>query len=457
VALALADGVITSATSVLDYGCGHGGDVRYLTSRGVPTAGWDPYFAPDQPRGRADVVNLGYVLNVIEDPLERVATLRAASELANNALVVSVRVDNTLDDAPEYGDGVLTGKGTFQKIYTQEEFKSYVEATLGRRVHTAALGVGYVFASEAAEQRYVAGKVFTRRLEYRADLIAEFEADATAHKYVDLANALGRIPMPVEFPEYERLLSAFGSVQRIERLLLSKINGEAYEGSRAERRNDMLVYLALLRLQSMQPPPFRALPISVQADVKAIWGSYDRAKRQGEEFLFSLGNPSAVKIACVASSVGKLLPGDLYVHKSAEEELPALVRVVIAAAKQIIGDVAYDLTKVALDGRAVSFLSYPGFNDVAHPPLMRSVRVYLPKAAFDVRDYSSVANPPILHRKDRFVTQVYPLYQQFRDLTEQEEAAGLLAGGDIGFRAGWEALLSAYRFKIEGHKLVRAS
>lgn len=451
-ALALAEGVITPASSVFDYGCGHAGDVRYLASRVASVSGWDPHFAPNETVAAADIVNLGYVLNVIEDPTERLATLQKSFGLAREVLIVSVRVDSALDDAVEYGDGVVTGRGTFQKIYTQDEFKSYVEGALGRRVHTAALGIGYVFSSEAAEQRYIASKAFTRRMEYRTDLIAEFEKDKVAKRYVKLANTLGRVPHPEEFKGFDdHLLATYGTEARVERLLLSKIDRDAYEGSRAERRNDMLVYMALLRLQGIAPPPYRALPTPVQADVKAIWGSYERAQKEGLEFLFSLGRPDAVKLACMASTVGKLLPGDLYVHKSAEDEVPALVRVVVAAAKRIVGELSYDVTKIALDGRAVAFLSYPGFNDTGHPALSRSVRVYLPKASFDVREYSSSTNPPILHRKDRLVSESYPRYGEFRSLTEQEEKHGLLSSGEIGFRAGWEALLSSYRLSIEGH------
>lgn len=453
VALALAEGIIRLESSFLDYGCGHGADIRYLESRGIRASGWDPHYAPMGPRTPSDVVNLGYVLNVIEDPAERAATLSRAYSLANQVLVVAVRVDRTLEDAVECGDGVVTGKGTFQKIYGQEEFKVYVEASLGRRLHTAALGIGYVFREDAAEQRYVASQAFTRRLEYRADLVAEFEKDKVARKYVSLANKLGRVPKPEEFKDFDELVATFGSEQRIERLLLSKIDREAYEGSRAERRNDMLVYLALLRLQGIAPPPYRTLPLPVQADVKAIWGSYERAQKDGVDFLFSLGRPEAMKIACTASTVGKLLPGDLYVHKSAEDDLPALVRVVIAAAKRVVGELTYDVTKVALDGRAVAFLSYPGFDETAHPALTRSVRVYLPKSAFDVRDYSGSVNPPILHRKDRLVAESYPRYAMFRALTEQEEKYGLLSAGDIGFRAGWEALLKSYRLVVVGHSV----
>jgi hypothetical protein len=64
---ALRDGLITAETSVLDYGCGHGIDVDLLGTQGIACAGWDPVFFPDRPVQEADVVQLGYVINVIED------------------------------------------------------------------------------------------------------------------------------------------------------------------------------------------------------------------------------------------------------------------------------------------------------------------------------------------------------------------------------------------------------
>jgi DNA phosphorothioation-associated putative methyltransferase len=372
------------------------------------------------------------------------------------AMVVSVRVDRTLDDAEEFGDGVLTDRGTFQKLYAQDEFKSFVEEVLGQRMHTASLGIGYVFKSPDAEQRYLASRAFTRRLEYRTDLIADFAKDKAARAYVKLANQLGRVPLPEEFPGFQDLADRFGSEQRVERLLLAKIDREDYEGSRAERRNDILVYLAMLKLQGIAPPPFRALPTPVQGDVKATWGSWERALRDGAEFLFSLGVPGAIKTVCAASPVGKLLPGDLYVHRSAEDELPALARVVLFAAKRIVGDMTYDLAKISLDGKAVAFLAYPGFDDVAHPYLKRSVRVYLPKAAWEVRDYHATSNPPILHRKDALVAESYPKFKMFRALTEEEERLGLLSHHDIGFRTGWDALLASRRLVIDGHTIRQA-
>jgi len=68
-------GQLRRGESFFDYGCGHGGDVEAVGKLGHASAGWDPVHATDAPKQPADVVNLGFVLNVIEDPAERVEAL----------------------------------------------------------------------------------------------------------------------------------------------------------------------------------------------------------------------------------------------------------------------------------------------------------------------------------------------------------------------------------------------
>src|SRR5207245_2151114 len=119
----LRDGLLEGAALVFDYGCGHGEDVELLRSQGIACQGWDPMFCPERPQLPADVVNLGYVLNVIEDPDERTATLQRAWQLARRLLVVAaqVLVAKRGGTQVEWGDGVLTHRGTFQKFYGQAE------------------------------------------------------------------------------------------------------------------------------------------------------------------------------------------------------------------------------------------------------------------------------------------------------------------------------------------------
>ena len=73
--MAIEAGLIEESSSVFDYGCGQGDDLRTLSALGIQTYGWDPVYRPEAELRGADVVNLGYVVNVIEDSTERVDTV----------------------------------------------------------------------------------------------------------------------------------------------------------------------------------------------------------------------------------------------------------------------------------------------------------------------------------------------------------------------------------------------
>ena len=75
VARALQDNLIHPERTFFDYGCGRGDDLLRLQKMGLAVSGWDPAFFPDEERTPADVVNLGYVVNVIEDSDDRLVVL----------------------------------------------------------------------------------------------------------------------------------------------------------------------------------------------------------------------------------------------------------------------------------------------------------------------------------------------------------------------------------------------
>jgi DNA phosphorothioation-associated putative methyltransferase len=77
------------------------------------------------PPSPADVVNLGYVINVIEDTAERREALINAWNLAQKVLIVAAQVliDDRTRGVIAYGDGIITSRNTFQKYYEQEELK----------------------------------------------------------------------------------------------------------------------------------------------------------------------------------------------------------------------------------------------------------------------------------------------------------------------------------------------
>lgn len=455
ISLAVAHKLIQEDRTVFDYGCGQGNDVGLLQKSGLKADGWDPHFRPDMQLRPADIVNLGYVLNVIEDPAERRETLRRAFALAEKALVVAVRVNQSLENGLPFQDGLITSRGSFQKIYSQAEFRQFVGDTLGVRPYTAGLGVVYAFKESGEESRYVADTAFQRTVRPQRDAVEEFVNHPESGALLDLVRKLGRLPLPEEFDAYEGLEEIFGSRHRINRLLWKVIRPDTLDEVQRQRREDLLISLAMIRLQGSRPMGFRSLPDDVQADVKTLWTNYQQALRESEAFLFGLGNPEVVKAAIAKLRIGKRLPEDIYFHVSQESSLPPLLRLIVFAGRQIVGDVEADLIKASTDGRKVSFLRYANFDTAAHPELTYSVKVYLPKAAHSFRDYSDSTNPPILHRKEAFLDELHPDYQACKSLTEKEEALGLLSRNDIGTRNGWSAALLEGGVAIRGYDIDR--
>ena len=141
--LALDAGVIESSSCVFDYGCGRGDDLRGLEASGIRCFGWDPVYCPAGRREAADVVNVGYVINVIEDPHERAQTLQEAWHYAHKVLIVAARlsIDTRGAHHQPFNDGYLTQRGTFQKFFTQHELREWIDTTLGVRSIAAAPGI----------------------------------------------------------------------------------------------------------------------------------------------------------------------------------------------------------------------------------------------------------------------------------------------------------------------------
>jgi DNA phosphorothioation-associated putative methyltransferase len=109
-----------------------------------------PTYFPDKPRKPADVVNLGFVVNVIEDRAERAKVLQRAWELTQRLLIVSAGFEGEGIELKgrSWGDGILTRTGTFQKLYTQQGLRHWIETTLEVESVAAAPGIFYVFRSQ---------------------------------------------------------------------------------------------------------------------------------------------------------------------------------------------------------------------------------------------------------------------------------------------------------------------
>ena len=151
--------------SVLDYGCGKGDDLRELEMHGIDVSGWDPVYRTDSHKTRADIVNLGYVINVIEDRAERDQALKDAYAHTKKLLCVSVMLGSEATTAQftPYKDGVITQRNTFQKYFTQSELRSYLETTLDESAVAAGPGLFLVFKDKDEEQLFLSSRQKVRR------------------------------------------------------------------------------------------------------------------------------------------------------------------------------------------------------------------------------------------------------------------------------------------------------
>ena len=438
----LRDSLLDRDDSLFDYGCGHGDDIRHLQGLGFDCDGWDPVHRPDVPRRPADAVNLGYVLNVIEDLQERAQTLRDAWQLCRKVLVVAARISvgDGGEFGAEYGDGVLTRLGTFQKLYTQAELREYLQGVLETEAVPAAPGVFYVFKDGELSQRYFAARyrrrgatprqrISERRFEEHRPLLEPLMAKIAE---------LGRLPFPDELSESQALIAAFGSLKRAFALIRRVTGDEEWERLRQERIDDLTVYLALARFRKR--PPISSLPLDLQRDIREFFGTYTRACETADACLFRLGDPEAVDQACQRSPVGRLTSNALFVHKSAVAALEPALRIYEGCARAYLGEIDdANVVKLHRFSGKVSYLACPDFDTGPHPAILRTVKLSLRSRELDCRDHTHDEAPLVLDQKERMVDHDHPLREKFARFTEQERSARS-AGRmiDLSTRRQWE-------------------
>ncbi len=229
--LALHDDILKPNDSFFDYGCGRGSDIRHVAALGFRVGGWDPAFRPDAEVFPADVVNFGYVANVIEDPLERADALRAAWELTKRVLIVAARVDWEMRGVAgrPFGDGIITGTGTFQKFYAQEELRSWISSVVDAPTIAAAPGIYYVFRDQVHGQSFLAARVRRRTSVVQRHLTSEALYEANREVLAPLEAfvlARGRAPEASELPQAEGIKECFGSIRKALDLI-RRVTGES--------------------------------------------------------------------------------------------------------------------------------------------------------------------------------------------------------------------------------------
>lgn len=450
--------IISKEYGLLDYGCGRGGDVRRLSSLGYSANGWDPVYQPDSLLQSTDIVNLGYVINVIENYDERCETLRAAWQLTKKVLIVSARMVYETDTSAckEYNDGFVTQRNTFQKFYTQNELRDWIHSTLQEEPVAIAPGIYLMFRDESMRQAFIASRFRSRAFAPRpriSDILYEQHKDLLG-SLIDFYLLRGRLPENDELTTNEEISTIFGSVRQAFSVIRRVTGLDQWEKIRTNRSTELLIYLGLSRLNGRLR--MSKLPRELQLDIRSFFGAHKRACVAADELLFSAGDMSAISKAMETAGIGKLLPSALYVHESALSLLPPILRVYEGCARNYLGSVTdTNIIKLNRLKPKVSYLSYPKFDRDPHPTLHFSLGVQL--NTFDVRFYDNrdSDNPPILHRKETFVGPDYPAREKFVRLTRQEERHGLYANtSTIGRKTQWEQLLIELGVQHKGHRVV---
>lgn len=126
--IALSKGLIKGR--ILDYGCGRGTDIKYLKNLGYNAVGYDPNYFPNKSiltSNTYDTVLCFYVLNVVF-PQTREEILKDIRRVLkpNGIAIIAVRDITEEVKGKPYLDGVITAKGTFQKLFSPEELKSLI-------------------------------------------------------------------------------------------------------------------------------------------------------------------------------------------------------------------------------------------------------------------------------------------------------------------------------------------
>ena len=453
-------GFLNGEHTVFDYGCGRGDDLSALKERGIDAGGWDPHFAPTAPRHEADVVNIGFVLNVIESQAERREALVKAFSLAKHVLAVGVLIGgrSAYEKYRLFRDGVLTGRGTFQKYFTQSEFCGYLEEVLKRQPIPVAPGIALVFRTDEGEQRFLVERELQRpraamprpsreRPEERPKPAREprqprepkapraskwDEHKPLLDDFWTVCVELGRQAEADEFGAWDDL-RLVGTPKTIFKRLVEERGSVELLKAREERMGGLSVYLALSLFERRKS--FGSLPPSVQRDIKGCWGSYEAAKAEAELLLFACGRQEAVKAAATRAAEAGFgyFADDRYFQTASENVpfLPPLLRIYVGCASRLVGGASSaDVIAIDIDKSNIQLLSYDDFLGDPFPCLVESIRVGLRKLHVDFSSFdpTKIEEERVLYFKSKLLMSSHPSKMEQAALEDRLLREGILDG-----------------------------
>lgn len=405
--------------SVLDYGCGKGDDMRELEAHGMDISGWDPVHRPDGEILNADIVNLGFVLNVIEDRQERDETLKRAYDYADKLLIVSVMIagESVISQFTPYKDGIITSRNTFQRYYTQSEFRSYIESSLDESAIAVGQGIFIVFKDKMDEQNFLLERQHVRRdwqqktqrqIQARQPSIQKDLIDKHLELFTDFWETsleLGRIPANNEFEFSDQIRRIAGSHNKAHHALVEHFGNELFLEAQGKRKDDLLVYFSLGLFGKRKPQT--KMPEGLKRDIKYFYESYNDAVEQARAVLFSMGKPELIEESCNKAfkqlQSGYLDEGHSFTfHKRHLGNLPPELRIYIGCATQLYGDLdRIHLIKAHMTSGKVSLMRYDDW-DKDEPLLVERIKIKMRDQDVDFFDYGDRFESPSLSNKSDF-------------------------------------------------------
>lgn len=465
-------GYLDGRFSIFDYGCGRGDDLRELEAHGLDVLGWDPVFSPDNDKVNSDIVNLGFVLNVIEDQDERLEALLSAWELANKILVISVMLanDSYIAQFQPYKDGVITTRNTFQKYYAQSEFKGYLERSLQEDAIAVAPGIFYIFKDKLEEQRYLQSKYQRHHTWHQLTSPQPIESKDKAKLAIsqnstlfdDFWNVcleLGRVPANDEFNRSEEVRSLIGSHKKVFGLLQEMFDTKEFENAEKRRKEDLLLYFAMGLFEKRKP--YTQQPESLKRDIKALFDDYKTALNLAAELLFAIADTSLINTQC--EKAHQQLPASLLneghsiiLHRDYIDDLPLLLRVYVGAGLQMYGelDEEIDLVKIHITSGKLTLTAYDNFEHSV-PFLVERIKIKMAEQDIDFFDYVNEKRRPPLLNKHLYMPPEHENYK--KQLSFDKRLATLLdfepTEESHMVRAEFEVLLEKHSKEIKGFTL----
>ena len=414
----------------LDFGCGKGDDLNIVKELGVSASGWDPLYRPEEEINKADIVNLGFVINIIESPSERTQTLKKAYSLSKKILVASVMLgsESITSKFKKYGDGVITSRNTFQKYYSQNEFRKYLENSLGESAIAAGPGLFYIFRDKIEEQQFLINRQRQRKNWKKISYTdspdrLKIKQKALYARHKDLLddfwnNCLdfGRLPLNSEYKKSEQLRAICGSHHKAFALLSEIYNKSDFEAAESERRNDLLVHFSLSLFS--QRKSYNTMPKVLQKDIKYFFNNYTDAIQEATKLLFSVGKTETIKSECQKAhkmlDTGRM-DGDhsWTIHIDYVNQLSPILRTYIGCATQLYGDLyEVDLIKIHMHSNKISLMRYDDFEGKPLPLLMERIKINLREQRIDFYTYGDKFKPQPLYLKSHYIGDGYSHFNE---------------------------------------------